>query len=248
MVAAIRGGDRTVGFQDVLALDGSGSYDPDQGVGECVGCTYEWRCSVVPASAACDGVSCLYNQSSGQWLDAEACTLANSEELMPVRQPLEGSWRLLDEGGSKGIAKLGFVSTRLEDTIKFSLGVLCAGDGTGTALVRIGYHMSTRAGQGALHLRCEGCNCRGLQGILSSVSPFPLVQTDVRLVDRSYFSLPGQLNGSLSVTASTQFSVQPSVDHVECVIVAQHVRSKVPRGVTSRVRLDSMAVSTKCPY
>ena len=68
---------------------------------------------------------------------------------MPVRRPLTGSWRLLDEGGDKGVTKLGLLSTRLGDTVEVNLGVLCAGDGTGSALVRMGYHMSTRPGQGA---------------------------------------------------------------------------------------------------
>ena len=79
------------------------------------------------------------------------------------------------------------------------------------------------------------------------MSPFPIVQTDVQLVDSRYFSLPGHLNGSLSVTASTTFGVYPSATREECVVVARHVRSDRPRGESSRVRIDSMALSTKCP-
>ena len=130
--------------------------------------------------------------------------------------------------------------------MELGLGVLCAG-GNGSASVRIGYHMSTRPGQGALLLRCRGCACRGLSGILASVSPFPVVQTDVRLADGRYFSLPGR-NGSLSITASTLFAVQPWGDGHPCTVLVQHVRSALPRSDHSRVRLDSMAVSTKCRH
>ena len=172
----------------------------------------------------------------------------NTADKMPVRRPLQGSWELLDEGGDKGVAKLGYLSTRISDTIDFSLGVLCFGDGMGSASVRVGYHMSTRPGQGALHLRCLGCSCRGLHGILSGVNPFPMVQTDVQLVDPRYFSLPGDLNGSLSVTASTTFAVQPSSNSEACVVSVQHMRSKMPRSETSRVRIDALAFSTKCPH
>ena len=82
---------------------------------------------------------------------------------------------------------------------------------------------------------------------MSGVSPFPLVQTDVQLVDSRYFSVPGNLNGSLSVTASTTFAVQPSSNSEACVVSVQHMRSKMPRSDTSRVRIDALAFSTKCP-
>ena len=82
---------------------------------------------------------------------------------------------------------------------------------------------------------------------MSSVSPFPLAQTDVKLVDARYFSLPGHLNGSLSITASTTFGIQPSAQRDECIVSVEHVRSRTPRSERSRVRIDSLATLQKCP-
>ena len=208
--------------------------------------------SATPARAPSDArtavqASTLYCDGCAKKNITKRQVCYNTAAELPVRKPLKGSWQLVDEGGDKGVAKLGFVSTRVGDTMEFNLGVLCAGDGTGSAGVRLGYHMSTRPGQGALQLRCRGCTCRALTGIMSSVSPFPLAQTDVKLVDARYFSLPGHLNGSLSITASTTFGIQPSAQRDECIVSVEHVRSRTPRSERSRVRIDSLATLQKCP-
>jgi len=173
----------------------------------------------------------------------------NSADELPLARTPRGTWALVDEGGEKGVAKLGYVSTHVGDAVHLIMAPsLCA---AGTGLVRLGYHLSTRPGQGALHLTCTGCVCKALHGILGPVSPFPTVQTDVRLVDARYFSIPGQLNGSLSVTASTNFGLAPlkhaAAHTAACTLRVEHVTSKIPRGERSRVRIDSLAVSTKCP-
>ena len=115
-------------------------------------------------------------------------------------------------------------------------------------MVRLGYLMSTRPGQGALHLRCRGCTCTGLSAYLRPVAPFPVVETDVRLADEMHFALPGQRNGSLAVTASTMFGVAPNPSGAACIVVVEHRRSSAPRGTASRVRLDSMSYFTKCKH
>ena len=171
----------------------------------------------------------------------------NNADQLPLQVPLKGSWALVDEGGDKGVSKQGYVSTTIGDAAELLLASSVCPAGNG--LVRLGYHLSTRPGQGALQLSCSGCSCTALQGILAPVSPFPIVQTDVRLIDSRYFSLPGQNNGSLSVTASTTFSFGPINERAatRCVLRVEHVRSGAPRSEKSRVRLDSMAVSIKCP-
>ena len=172
----------------------------------------------------------------------------NRADQLPLARAPKGSWTLVDEGGDKGVTKLGYVSTVLGDAVDLQMlpSAVCS---LGTGLVRLGYHLSTRPGQGALRLSCTGCSCKGLQGILGPVSPFPVVQTDVLLADPRFFSVPGQTNGSLSVTASTSFSILPlSRNHsAPCVLRVEHQASRQPRSERSRVRLDSLAVMTKCP-
>jgi hypothetical protein len=80
LVASIAGGDRTIGFQDVLTLDGSPSYDPDQAGGACEDCSFRWECSVVPTSE-CSDFACLYNATSNRWYDHSPCMLASREEV-----------------------------------------------------------------------------------------------------------------------------------------------------------------------
>ena len=40
----------------------------------------------------------------------------NSADALPVRRPLLGGWQLVDEGGLKGVAKLGYLSRALGET------------------------------------------------------------------------------------------------------------------------------------
>ena len=171
----------------------------------------------------------------------------NTASTLPLRMPLVGSWTLVDEGGDKGVSKPGYVSTVIGDVAELVVASpLCP---LGSSLIRLGYHLSSRPGQGALNLSCIGCTCQGLQGILSTVSPFPIVETDTRLMDPRYFSMPDQATASLSVTASTSFtgSPHPGPRPTECVVRVKHVASSLPRSERSRIRLDSMAVQTKCP-
>ena len=192
--------------------------------------------------AACAGCRPTTPMSTPWAKKVKTQTCFNSADGLPVAAPLNGSWRLVDEGGAKGVAKLGYLSTQLHDRLALRLGALC----NGSAYARLGYHMSTRPGQGSLLLSCRGCACRPLTGILAAVSPFPLVPTDALLADTRYFALPGQLNGSLSVTATTAFGVLAGPPGSTCTVRVEHVRSARPRSAESRVRIDSLALTTKC--
>eukprot|EP00964_Phaeocystis_antarctica_P087800 scaffold55808_cov63-Phaeocystis_antarctica.AAC.3 len=78
-------------------------------------------------------------------------------DQMPVW--LSGSWRLVDEGGlSKGVRKLGYLSTAVGDTLR--IGPLRGPATRPCALLRVtlGYQLSAaRTDLGAASISCSGC-------------------------------------------------------------------------------------------
>ena len=57
--------------------------------------------------------------------------------------------------------------------------------GLGSRKARLGFFLTTRPGQGALHLSCRGCECMGLTSkFAKKFNPFPTVQTDALLLKR----------------------------------------------------------------
>ena len=126
---------------------------------------------------------------------------------------------------------------------------------TGTdAQVRLGFHMTAKPGQGALHVTCPGCAlCAGIKSpFMRKFQPFPHVPTDAVLAaDELGNDDPSTRVRNLSVTASTLFSLHATSPG--CRLHITHVRSAAPRLQTSRVRVDSLvlyAVSNRsgpCP-
>ena len=118
--------------------------------------------------------------------------------------------------------------------------------------VRLGYLLSAKPGQGALHLSCQGCSCAKHGGRFAS--PFPVVETDLRL------SPLKQRDVEMTVTATTDFSMTYTRGHA-CQILVKHQwakhrsTSQTSASASSRVRVDSLylwrapaATKSDCNY
>ena len=152
---------------------------------------------------------------------------------------------LHDEGGHKGVKKLGYVSHHIGDTMMLGPLELPV---PGTAFccrhvrVRLGYLISTHGGAGAMHLKCVGaCTCRPVKStFLRATYPFPLVQTGARY--NSVVTVPEDEN--VTMTAFTIFialmeGAGPQPCHLRINHVKGHPQSKEQH---SRVRIDSLAL------
>lgn len=102
-----------------------------------------------------------------------------SAPLIPVARPLAHGITLRDEGGDKGVQKLGFVSEIEGATL--SIGPLVPEVRCALLEASVGYLQSWRRTQGAFRIECVGsCACAGVPGSWSAASdPYPLVQTTI---------------------------------------------------------------------
>ena len=178
-----------------------------------------------------------------------------SADTMPVVD--RGGFVLQDDGGLKGVKKLGYSSRRAGDTL--TLGPLEVHPRVGEALdtrmclsvmrVRLGYLISTHAGMGALHAQCAGgCACRAIKStFLRRELPFPWFSADARAV---MHSTSGQQRGvdssseNVTMTAHTFFIASLSNrSDVACRVLLHHKASpgSTP-GHGSRVRVDSLTI------
>ena len=208
----------------------------------------------------------------GRWGGNEICY--NSALELPVMMPkiarstrsafdrAGGSgFALVDDGGDKGIKKLGYASTRIGDILMLGpvqipapqISALSAAPFRRQCYVnlrvRFGYFVSSHAGQGVLTLLCtSGCLCRPMKSVfLRSSLPFPRLETDARRLGE--FKLDPSEN--VSMTAYTSFIVM--LDNTTgkattnrsrgCHVHAQHSAPHGhQKGSKSRVRVDSLAV------
>ena len=187
----------------------------------------------------------------------EVCYLSAPD--MPVSGGGAGSsggssgFELVDDGGSKGVRKLGYSSTRVGDRIKLgplNLHHKHGGGCHGKVRVRIGYLVSTHPGQGAFNLRCVGCACRPIKSsFLRRVLPFPRLETSGRGKDSPLAFVGASEN--VSITSYTLFiatlpnaSASTDKDVHGCHVDITHERSHgALRHSPSRVRLDSLAIN-----
>ena len=123
-------------------------------------------------------------------------------DQMPVR--VSGSWRLVDEGDlSKGVRKLGYLSTAVGDTLR--IGPLRGPAKRRCALLRVtlGYQLSAaRTDLGAASISCSGCSCARMytRPERYDFDPFPFVHTDAR-----YARNGDVTSANATVTAETEF-------------------------------------------
>lgn len=176
---------------------------------------------------------------------AETCY--PSAEKLPVHR-FVGNWSLRDEGGEKGIPKLGYVSTRIGDRLDLSLRAQMYGQCVLDIKGRLGFFLTSRPGQGALHLSCSGCRCSGPKHkFMQSFNPFPRIETDAVL---AHFEMgdtrrpdKGLVNQNIAVTGAVVVSIQiAEKDANRCLLHVEHRQSHIPRSNTSRVRVDSLTL------
>ena len=140
-----------------------------------------------------------------------------SADTIPLRQPLPDSWTLVDEGGAKGVRKLGYLS-RTPGGPPLMLGPLLPSLSCALLHVSLSYLRSWRETQGSFTLSCEGCLCSGepalgprgfgtsaFKDARKANDPWPHVQTAGQLAwtrtgEGYTFELP-----NASVTVFTRF-------------------------------------------
>ena len=167
-------------------------------------------------------------------------------DAMPVLQSQAAGWRLLDEGGAKGVVKMGYVSTRVGEVLQ--LGPILPEARCGLFDVSLGYLLSWRRAQGALHVSCTGgCSCMPMYQYRwqkqRDHEPFPLLQTWTYA--RGTNVDPALANAS--TTAYGRFLLVKTMDEASsssCTIRVEHMRSEPSAGAEapSRVRVDGLSL------
>ena len=181
----------------------------------------------------------------------------NQANEIPLHRA-NGTWQLVDEGGAKGVQKLGWLSSKIGESIEFAAPHLsCRRNSprrTSTCLtVRLGYLLSTREGQGTMRVSClgGGCACSNLNPTKAkygrSLAPYPFIPTDARVAgetDRDFAGLNLSTFGkSISVTATTEFTLKREsgapADGDPCLIRVTHDRYYMAFNVRSMTRVAS---------
>jgi hypothetical protein len=168
---------------------------------------------------------------------------------LPVVSTHNGSWSLVDDGGSKGVQKLGLLSTQINDVLELEPWPAI---GCFVVHVQLGYLVSARRPNlGGFMLSCDNCACVRKQSPYPKQYPFPDVQTDARYADDAGF-----MAANMTVTAMTEFLAFPSAtQQAPCRVRLQHIpasarkvqglyRRKVPspeRTDVSQIRIDSLS-------
>jgi hypothetical protein len=186
-------------------------------------------------NATAGGAGALSNGMRRQGWDWEVCY--NSPGQMPVEKSSVG-FSLVDEGGDKGVRKMGLVSHHVGD--RLSLGPLVGPSWRNCSMLSmsVGYLLSTtRLHQGAFSVECTGCDCAPIHNpYQSELYPFPLVQTDARVA-----SSPQYWHTNVSITASTEWWVLWTAAS-QCRVHITHRRSAAEDAALynqSRIRIDS---------
>ena len=175
---------------------------------------------------------------------AEIC-LNSADQLDVVNS--KGNWALVNDAPpDKGVKKLGWASSRPGDYIDFGVpAALQPSSYVRCSTVRLGYLLSSRPGQGSLHISCLGsCACsiefKGPQArhMAEMLAPFPLVPTRCN----KWEQCPSDRD--VSVTALTEFTMMhrnPSKGSCQ-LRVTHHASAHADKNPNStRVRVDGMS-------
>ncbi|KAL1525279.1 hypothetical protein AB1Y20_020142 [Prymnesium parvum] len=170
--------------------------------------------------------------------DVPTETCYDSAELLPVKKPVLG-FALADEGGDKGVRKMGYISRQVGDELVLGPIPYVSQRKCTMASVSVGYLLSsTNQNHGAFHISCKGCKCSPIHNpFQKELYPFPMVQTDARMVRNPAFH-----ENNISITANTEFwaIMTPSSP---CVVILTHAHTKNVIKNSSRVRIDSFSVA-----
>ena len=178
-------------------------------------------------------------------------TCYDSAELLPV-QPSSAGFELVDEGGDKGVRKMGYVSHTVGGSLLLGPLPIPPERQCAMAAVSVGYLLSTqRKGQGAFRIGCEGCSCTAIHNpFQKELYPYPIVQTDASLA-----SSPVWRKTNVTITAVTEWWALIRAE-TSCYVRLTHLaHADQPSGAvrrteghptetpkTNRIRIDSMSV------
>jgi hypothetical protein len=169
----------------------------------------------------------------------ERCFLQASElwDHLAPDAASRGGWRLVDDGGEKGIRKLGLLSEEIGNRMRLApIGPQesdrCTG---GHFLVEVGYRLSRNESHGAFSIACAPptCHCTRIRSVFAhQLAPFPRVNTNARLSANPDYRDP---SFSATVTASTMF-VASAERGTRCEVHVAHVEGAC-------VRIDGLSMS-----
>ena len=169
-------------------------------------------------------------QSSQEWcyLSAEQLPVPVNGSAWPTIGSIVSGWSLVDEGGAKGIKKLGFLSASHDDVLRLGPLPQCA-----HLAASVGYLQSWRQEFGALRISCVGsCSCS---------PPSQVVQTSATRV--GYEGGKRELENA-TITSSMAVGVSHHL-RGQCFLQLTHVMPRkppAPLGGRTRVRVDSLAL------
>eukprot|EP00908_Phaeocystis_cordata_P001910 Transcript_12038.p1 GENE.Transcript_12038~~Transcript_12038.p1 ORF type:complete len:568 (-),score=-8.54 Transcript_12038:247-1950(-) len=182
-------------------------------------------------------------------------------DTMPVNVGESTGWKLVDEGRSKGVRKLGWLSLQpggqplrvgpLEDAMLREPDSMCT-----RFRVDLGFHLqpsfrTPSIQQGAIKISCLNCTCSRLPvAYTAKIFPFPVVETDSKRASEA------ALRRNISVTSTTAFEMRTQVGR-PCWLLLQHLWSNMSQTTSgsnkfgfmlqSRVRVDNLALSYAKP-
>jgi uncharacterized protein YceK len=211
------------------------------------------------ASTVADGAPVAQNEREVCFDSADRLPVPSNLSSSPSSSH-KGRWRLVDEGGEKGIHKLGYASTRIGDELTIGPLTLGGQDGPGGRgqlpreggcdyiEVSLGYLLSHRPEQGVFRLQClGGCECSAsIAPFQSQLNPFPLIDTSTR-------ARPEYATFNATVTETTTFRMrqwEPDTCFLRVTNSHRAWRNQL-RGkkdgaleplIGSRVRVDSLAL------
>jgi hypothetical protein len=168
-------------------------------------------------------------------------------DAIPIVPKPPPSWRLLNDGADKGVLKLGYVSTTPGETLL--IGPVLPEVRCGLFDVSIGYLVSWRPEQGAIHVTCTGsCACVAMHQYRWSRAhdhdPFPELQTWTH----AHTSSVHATLANASTTSYSRFLLAKrdyeAASTSDCIIHVEHRRrsDSLPVDVPSRVRLDGLSL------
>ena len=164
----------------------------------------------------------------------------DSADTLPVYTTYAAGFELVNEGGDKGVRKMGYRSHRIGDTLLLGPLPMESGCVFMPLVVTVGYLLSAiRPNQGAFVATCHGCACTNMKSFFQKeLFPFPLVQT--RLVDASSHWKAA----NISITATTEFLAFFGSASL-CIVNLTHVASaSAHHWEKSTIRIDSLSVAT----
>ena len=181
---------------------------------------------------------------------SEICYTRANE--LPIAGVGQCNFSLVDEGGNKGVAKLGLLSRQVGDTLDMRPW---PEPGCRFLHMRLGYLVSAwRETLAGIHISCPGCTwCAAFPSYFPKLNPFPSVQTWAPWNhDETYFTPPG-----MTVTAITQFLLLTG-DSDSCVVRITHEKASgafvcrrykrcIPHSQVqnvSEIRIDSLTAAS----